>query len=48
MNNLNHDTTLSQEWLALVKEAMNSNVTQEEFKEFLNRKSQELNAHKQH
>lgn len=39
MNNLNNDTTLCQEWLALVKEAMNSNVTQEEFKEFLNRKS---------
>ena len=48
MNNLNHDTTLCQEWLALVKEAMNSNVTQEEFKDFLNRKSQELNDHKQH
>ena len=48
MNNLNHDNTLSEEWLALVKEAMNSNITQEEFKEFLNRKSQELNDHKQH
>lgn len=48
MNNLNYNTTLPQEWLALAKEAMNSNITQEEFKEFLNRKSQELNDHKQH
>jgi len=48
MNNLNHDTTLPQEWRALVKEAMNSTITPEEFKEFLNRKSQELNDHKQH
>ncbi|USL45463.1 anti-repressor SinI family protein [Priestia megaterium] len=47
MNNLNLDTTLPQEWLALVKEAMNSNVTQGEFKEFLNRTSEELNNHKQ-
>ncbi|CAK8583628.1 anti-repressor SinI family protein [Priestia megaterium] len=45
MNNL---TTLPQEWLDLVKEAMNSDITQEEFKEFLNRRSQELNNHKQH
>ncbi|MED3948945.1 anti-repressor SinI family protein [Priestia aryabhattai] len=45
MNNL---TTLPQEWLYLVKEAMNSDITQEEFKEFLNRRSQELNNHKQH
>ncbi|MED4284320.1 anti-repressor SinI family protein [Priestia megaterium] len=48
MNNLNHDTTLPQEWLDLVKEAMNSTITPEEFKKFLNRKSQELNDHKQH
>ncbi|MGG0343279.1 anti-repressor SinI family protein [Priestia megaterium] len=48
MNNLNHNTILPQEWLALVEEAMNSDITQEEFKEFLNRRSQELNNHKQH
>ncbi|NGY85418.1 DNA-binding anti-repressor SinI (plasmid) [Priestia aryabhattai] len=45
---VNNLTTLPQEWLDLVKEAMNSDITQEEFKEFLNRRSQELNNHKQH
>ncbi|MCA1052883.1 MULTISPECIES: anti-repressor SinI family protein [Priestia] len=47
MNNSNHDTTLSYKWLVLVEEAMNSSVTKEEFKEFLNRKSQKLNDCKQ-
>lgn len=38
-NNEKYETTLPQEWLALVKIAMNSTVTKEEFKEFLEKKS---------
>ncbi|MDH2363813.1 anti-repressor SinI family protein [Priestia megaterium] len=32
---------LPEEWMRLVKGAMNSNVSKEEFKEFLNAKSQD-------
>jgi hypothetical protein len=32
---------LPEEWMRLVKDAMNSNVSKEEFKEFLNSKSQD-------
>jgi hypothetical protein len=38
-NNENYETNLSQEWLALVKIAMSSTVTKEEFKRFLEEKS---------
>ncbi|PFK67541.1 hypothetical protein COJ21_23970 [Priestia megaterium] len=32
---------LPEEWMKLVKEAMNSNVSKEEFKQFLEEKSQD-------
>jgi len=38
-NNENYETNLPQEWLALVKIAMSSNVTKEEFIKFLEEKS---------
>ncbi|MDH2363767.1 DNA-binding anti-repressor SinI [Priestia megaterium] len=38
-NNENYETNLPQEWLALVKLAMSSNVTKEEFIKFLEEKS---------
>lgn len=38
-NNENYETNLPQEWLVLVKIAMNSTVTKEEFKRFLKEKS---------
>lgn len=34
---------LSPEWIALVKEAMRSGVSKEEFQEFLNRRQQQIN-----
>ncbi|MCP1452406.1 anti-repressor SinI family protein [Priestia megaterium] len=34
-------TVLPEEWMKLVKEAMNSNVSKEEFKQFLEGKSQD-------
>ena len=38
-NNENYETNLPEEWLALVKIAMSSTVTKEEFKRFLKEKS---------
>ena len=38
-NKENYETNLSQEWLALVKLAMGSTITKEEFKRFLEEKS---------
>ncbi|MGW5892016.1 hypothetical protein [Priestia megaterium] len=38
-NNENYETNLPQEWLALVKIAMSSNVTKKEFIKFLEEKS---------
>ena len=38
-NNGNYETSLPQEWLALVKIAMKSIMTKEEFKRFLEEKS---------
>jgi hypothetical protein len=37
------DLQLNGEWLELVEEAMNSQVTKEEFKKFLSLKEKELN-----
>ena len=37
------DGLLPSEWMALVKEAMDSNITKDQFKEFLKQKSQEKN-----
>jgi hypothetical protein len=36
-----NDGLLPQEWMALVKEAMDSNITKNQFKEFLKQKSLE-------
>ena len=38
-NNENYETNLPEEWLAIVKIAMSSTVTKEEFKRFLKEKS---------
>ncbi|MGG0307019.1 anti-repressor SinI family protein [Priestia megaterium] len=39
--NEKYDGLLPPEWMALVKEAMDSTVTKDQFKEFLKQKSQE-------
>jgi hypothetical protein len=36
------DQTLSEDWLKLVKDAMQSDVTKEEFKRFLEEKSKKI------
>lgn len=42
----NYSESLPQEWIDLAKEAMKSDITKEEFKRFLEQKSQE--AKKKH
>lgn len=39
--NKKNDVLLPTEWMALVKEAMDSNITKNQFKEFLKQKSVE-------
>ncbi|RDZ12489.1 hypothetical protein C3744_17995 [Priestia megaterium] len=44
----NSITVLPEEWMKLVKVAMNSNVSKEEFKQFLEVKSQDNTIPKKH
>ncbi|MGG0554902.1 anti-repressor SinI family protein [Priestia aryabhattai] len=37
-----YSESLPQEWMDLAKQAMESNITKKEFKEFLNKKSKEI------
>ncbi|MCM3196787.1 anti-repressor SinI family protein [Priestia megaterium] len=44
----NSITVLPEEWMKLVKDAMNSNVSKKEFKQFLEVKSQDNTITKKH
>ncbi|WP_158638515.1 hypothetical protein [Metabacillus litoralis] len=45
MNNKSMDTTNNQELIELVKEALNSDVSKEEFKQYIELKKLEMKKH---
>ncbi|MFP7735658.1 anti-repressor SinI family protein [Priestia aryabhattai] len=43
----NHSETIPKEWMDLAKEAMNSNVSKEDFKKFLEQKAKDSKDNKE-